>query len=370
MKAFHRRRLLSRPRVCIFCGRPPTGKSREHIIPRWLIEQTGDPRRIILLWPFTSQSVIKGRSDPFKSFSFDSFTFPSCRSCNSTFASLEGRAKPLLQALFAAQALSASDFDTILDWFDKVRVGLWLAFHYFLDRNYWGVQPHFFISDRIGQADRCLVVSRSRDYQPGIRFAGVNTPAFAHTPSCFSLAVDGWVLLNISYQLLLSKAAGLPYPSSLLLNADERLQMELEPGKGNLEYPLLPFTTPPQGILIGQPIIPRVHDPISVEDLYRSEYVARMAPGGRGRILIGRSGTVSVYPDLPVLDWCPPPRAAFLEGLARNAEETLIVQNDLVRMVTLSPSMPPEQRQFMETQNANCIRANDQFLDLVRRGSV
>jgi hypothetical protein len=276
-----------------------------------------------------------------------------------------------MSALLAAEPLSSSDFDTILDWFDKVRVGLWLAFHYFLDRNYWGVQPHFFISERLGAADRCLIVLRSASHEPGIRFAGVNTPAFAHTPSCFSLVINGWFLINISHQLLLSEAAGFPWASSLSFGPDGQLQIELEPGKELLSQPLIPLNKPDQGILIGQPIIPQVNAPNEVSNLYDSDYVSRMTlQGGRGRLLIECSDRVSLYPDLSTTDWCPVPSREYLTMLDRNARDTLQLQNGLIRLLSLSPFLSPEQRQFMETQNANCIQANNSYESHVKRRAL
>jgi hypothetical protein len=32
-------------KVCVFCGEKPTNKTKEHIIPEWLIELTGDINR-------------------------------------------------------------------------------------------------------------------------------------------------------------------------------------------------------------------------------------------------------------------------------------------------------------------------------------
>src|SRR5262245_43209368 len=32
---------------CICCGEPPDGKTREHVVPYWLLEMTGDPLRVV-----------------------------------------------------------------------------------------------------------------------------------------------------------------------------------------------------------------------------------------------------------------------------------------------------------------------------------
>lgn len=366
MRAFLIRRLLARPRVCIFCGGPPTDKTREHVIPRWLIEQTGDPNRRILLGPFTSQSLIRGRSDPFKSFSFESFSFPSCRACNARFADLEGRAKPAILALMDARPLSSSDFDVTLDWFDKVRVGLWLAYHYFLDRNYWGVQPHFFIADRLATSDRSLSIRRAQTYEPGIRFAGVNTPAFAHTPSCFSLVINEWFLLNVSSHFLVSKAAGLPYPVVMEFGPDERIRTVLKSGHEELRYPLLDLGSQPAGVVLGQPRIPGPQLMAGGEDLYEGTYLSRITvTANRGKLLVQRDGAVTTLPDDAGTAWVPPTEGAFEEMLRANARETLLLQNALTQRLSLSPALSTEQRRFMETQNTNCIDANNQLLGIL-----
>ena len=36
-------------KICVFCGKKPIEKTNEHIIPLWLIEYTGDPKRKIFL---------------------------------------------------------------------------------------------------------------------------------------------------------------------------------------------------------------------------------------------------------------------------------------------------------------------------------
>ena len=239
-----------------FCGNSPRDKNNEHVIPEWLIELTGDPNRQIIIGPFVSQNLLNPDEDLFRSFSFDYFKFPSCTQCNLDYANLEGKARSRITKLVGAKPLSSYDFEVILDWFDKVRIGLWLGFHYFLDHNFWGIAPKFYIRDRIGAADRSLSIIRSVNFEPGIRFSGVNTPAFAHIPSCFTLTINEWFIVNVSYQFLVSKAAGLPHPHSIELNGDEQLMVELDEGTGNLSTPILPLKYDRSGTTIGQSILP------------------------------------------------------------------------------------------------------------------
>jgi hypothetical protein len=33
-------------KICVFCGEKPKSRNSEHVIPQWLIELTGNPKRI------------------------------------------------------------------------------------------------------------------------------------------------------------------------------------------------------------------------------------------------------------------------------------------------------------------------------------
>ena len=55
-------------RFCVFCGAKPNKKSREHIIPQWLIELTGDPQRQAVFGPFLDERT---RELTYRNFAFD-----------------------------------------------------------------------------------------------------------------------------------------------------------------------------------------------------------------------------------------------------------------------------------------------------------
>ena len=69
-------------KVCVFCGAKPNGKTKEHVVPRWLIELTGNPKREVFLG-FEKKPQAKQRR-----FAFDQFTFPACDACNNKYANL------------------------------------------------------------------------------------------------------------------------------------------------------------------------------------------------------------------------------------------------------------------------------------------
>lgn len=76
--------------TCIFCGEPPDNKTKEHVIPKWLIELTGDPKRI---WKLGVRYGEEDKRKRERKFAADQFQFPACEACNSAYSELEGRAK-------------------------------------------------------------------------------------------------------------------------------------------------------------------------------------------------------------------------------------------------------------------------------------
>src|SRR6266496_645943 len=72
-------------RKCVFCGQRPVSKTNEHVLPVWLLELTGSPKRPLQIWLPHDESV----GLP-KEMAFDSLKFPACKDCNGDFANLEG----------------------------------------------------------------------------------------------------------------------------------------------------------------------------------------------------------------------------------------------------------------------------------------
>ena len=167
---------------CVFCGRLPEGKTKEHIIPKWLIRLTGDENRVIPL------IVHKHGLRPVHQ-SAASFVFPACDSCNRTYSALETQVSQTLQMLLAQQPVSEAALSALLDWLDKVRIGLWLG-DMMRNKDYVVVKRHFHISQRIGQKDRCAFFFIADNPEIGFNYTGVVTPLFHIQPSCFGLRCE------------------------------------------------------------------------------------------------------------------------------------------------------------------------------------
>ena len=289
---------------CIFCGERPTSKSREHVLPQWLLRLTGDPKRRLIVGPFLSKTA----EEAFRKQPFDSLHFPACKVCNNRFGTLEALAKDAIKKLLDEQPLSASDFHCLLDWLDKVRVGLWLGFHQYLDKNIHGIKPRFYIAQRIGLLDRTVMIAATKEYRKGLYFFGIQTPAFAYMPSCFALIINGYALFNVSENVLLGEGLGLPRLKETILIDGPQIAYGVEPGTGTVSTPVLRVRPMIQGTRIHQPNFPGKLLTGTVPEMYGTGHVRSLfhsVESGTGKVLLEKHGHVLPYAYEPSGEWVP-----------------------------------------------------------------
>jgi hypothetical protein len=130
-------------------------------------------------------------------FSWSTLVAPSCEVCNSAYSDLEDKVKPLIESLIARRNLRGADYIVLLDWLDKVRIGLWLTYH-FIQKNPTNIDPSFHINSRVGSKDRMLAIYLMQTNNVGLNAFGAETLIFHRTPSCFALNVNNVVILNMS----------------------------------------------------------------------------------------------------------------------------------------------------------------------------
>lgn len=351
----------SRRRFCVFCGKQPEDKNNEHVIPRWLIEITGDPKRLIQIGPFINREEI------FERFAFDQFRFPACSSCNYAYAEFESRSKSIMEKLLRLGSASAEDFDAILDWFDKVRVGLWLGYHQLLDKNFWGISPNYYISDRIGTTNRLLLIYRTEGARPRVNFAGIGLPAFALSPTCFTLIVNDLFFVNIATDFLLARRAGLPYPESVSVRDDNRLvfPVPLLSGTEQLEYPIMGYDYDRRCTIVAQPIFKKYLE--STADAYAGGYIANMAIApGKLRPLIQDQTQVKVFPREATLDWLPSNIHNPNKMLYISVVQTLRLQNEMLRRVRVWKDEEKAKKRLMKYRINQCVRTNAEFISWIK----
>jgi hypothetical protein len=293
-------------KVCIFCGGQLGSKTLEHVLPQWLIELTGNPKRMA---EFGYKKSEKGQFVK-RRFAFNAFKFPSCKECNQKFANLEAGVNVVVQKMMLEDSLSESELSTLLDWFDKVRIGLWLGFLY-LDKNPLAISPHFHVQHRIRQHDRMLAIFKAAGNIKGLSFAGCDTPAFAQTPSCFSLRINSLWFFNVSYPNLLARRMGFPFPMETYMMEDGRLDCSFAKGRNRMMRPVLRKPIGIKGTELYQPIFfGNIVDADSekVKRLYDTKYVRDNCISweeGIGRIYRKRDSEVAACNTSPSMEWLP-----------------------------------------------------------------
>ena len=216
-------------KFCIFCGDTPENKNKEHVIPQWLSKHTGRYHKVCDF----GESITKAQIP------FSALTFPACTSCNDAFGKLEAAVKPILLDLMDSKPVSAEQISLLMDWFDKIRVGLWLS-ELTLSKKVDSVAPKFHINDRVGKKDRMLIIERFKDLGEGLAFVGTNSPLFVEAPSVFALVVNDYVFINASEFGLVSNKLGFPQFNKLKLTNNRNAQiLEITKGRNKTTHPVV-----------------------------------------------------------------------------------------------------------------------------------
>ena len=190
-------------KVCVFCGKPPQNKNKEHIIPKWLMKLTGtENKKMSVGSNWKEKKEIE--------FNFSSFTFPSCTKCNSEFAEIEALVKPTIEKILVDDFVETAELIRLLDWFDKVRISLWLGIQYH-NSGAFNMVPKFYINTRVGLKDRLLAITNTYDNYTGLRWTGSNTLCFIISPTCFTLKVNNILFTNCSSDFVVSEQLGFPF---------------------------------------------------------------------------------------------------------------------------------------------------------------
>lgn len=249
--------------TCIFCNKEVESKTKEHIIPKWLLKLTNNPSS-------RQAYLINNKQMP-----FTSYTFPACNACNEVYSKLEYKTRSVFDKILSDGKVNASDLSTLLDWFDKLRVGIWYG--ELMVNNKIGIVPRFGINDRIKSKDRFLTVSRTNKKEEGINIYGTNFSAFTSLPSYIGFRINDFLFLSVSNDFIVSQELGLPYVSEF--NSQNLLKGILsvedsnfkkgteEKGRKIVKYPFSKYCN-----VISQPI---VNKELLKNKNYTSKYVEK-----------------------------------------------------------------------------------------------
>jgi hypothetical protein len=316
-----------RPKFCVFCGRKPVEKNREHVIPQWLIKHTGKPGRPINLG---SLHGLYG-AETLKTFAFGKLTFPACTTCNRKYGKeLEEVARPVILKLLEAEAVSASDIDVLLDWLDKVRIGLWLGHYYYLSGSPYHDtdRPFMYIDSQVGSADRMLCIYEYEPKRSGISFPGIETRAFGRQPYCFSLTINHLAFFTVAFPFLCSRSMGLPYAGAMYAGLSNRADADIYPGTETIEPPVVDFSFDHRGSTFFQAVRPTGISE-ALPSLYENDYVHKLiAPDtGKGPVVFLSNDQLRPYSSEASKEWMPIPKHDPLSLNCLLATQTLWVQD-------------------------------------------
>lgn len=315
-------------KFCVFCGKKPQAKTKEHVIPDWLIKYTGKPDRLAYFGiSLTEKSERK--------YSFDQFTFPACDNCNRKFSRLEEACKPTIIDMLNEKPLSEQSLSQFLTWLDKIRVGLWLGMLY-LNENKFGIKPHFHIQDRLDTSDRMLLIYKSDTSDNRICIIGTSLPFFEHYPSCFGLILNQFYFINLSDDFLFSRRLGLPYASNPHIfpgNGEFIIRGKPERGRNYAMLPLLRTLYNLNCVEIYQPIVnPNFLVNSEFKSFYQNDYTKKYIDinvSHVGKVLIKRNDDIVPYSSARNLDWIPEHTFNKKEMLGV-INTTLSLQNHLI----------------------------------------
>ena len=268
-------------KFCIFCGKKPEHKNMEHVIPQWLIKMTGRENK----------DVFENFPASHKHLPFMQFKFPACEKCNSQYSNLEAKVRPIMADLLEDKPISGAQADLLLDWFDKVRIGLWLVEMCYDPELKKHVQPNFYIDSRIAKADRVLSIKKinMKPGEQGIYFAGTQSPLFHYFPSAFALMINDHYFTNISNISLVAPRVGFPYlqNAQTICPFSPEMLCSLKPGRHKVTNPIVKeFIPNPDSITFYQPI---VRDANANSWILNDEYALNHcydAAEGRGGIFV------------------------------------------------------------------------------------
>lgn len=275
---------------CVFCGKEPQGKNAEHVIPQWLMEMTGKKSR-----PCFLGSMLNG-----KSIAFTAFKFPACEECNSEFGRMEAAVKPLIVKVLDGQSLTAPEISLLLDWFDKVRVGLWLG-ELCITKRVDEFSPHMHIGSRVGLKDRMLVIDRAKPDEKRkqcLSFVGPCSESFLYSPSTFQLIINDHTFTSASEYGLVSRRVGFPYQDKMIfMDVEDVRPNTVIKGTNRVLTPVVrDFTPYADQTVIYQPMFKGMN--LLAPDLYNTQYVLEHsldADAGTGGIFYQRGGRPTAY---------------------------------------------------------------------------
>ena len=212
---------------CVFCGGVPEKKNKEHVVPQWLSKYLGRYKSICDLGWVTEAKI-----------PFSGLTFPACTACNSKDADLEAQAKLVVENLMESKPVTGMQISILMDWFDKLRTGIWLG-ELMLSKRLDAIDPNYYINDRIALKDRMLIIERFDITGKGLGLAGIDTQMFMYSPNVFQLWMHNISITNASATGIVGGKLGFPHIYAVSKTENKKFEADVSPGRNKTTHPVI-----------------------------------------------------------------------------------------------------------------------------------
>ncbi|PAT01051.1 hypothetical protein CI105_08530 [Candidatus Izimaplasma bacterium ZiA1] len=186
---------------CINCGSVVTRNNEVKVFPEWLIKKTGDITRDLTLGVDLKAILEQELKPRVLTLPYLSFTTVECEKCTTTY--FDDIIESVFKKVENSLELDIEEVNILLDWFDKLRISLWLG-EYKMSSNPFNIKPSFGVKTRMGTKDRILVVYNLKE-DKGLNILGANTPIFHNSQICFGLRVNDLFFISISTDNIVAK---------------------------------------------------------------------------------------------------------------------------------------------------------------------
>jgi hypothetical protein len=261
---------------CVFCGGEPQNKNKEHVIPQWLSKYLGRYKSICDLSGVTDKKI-----------PFSGLTFPACEKCNSADSGLEGNAKKIVEKMMTGQSVTGSEINTLLDWFDKLRIGIWLG-QLMLTKKIDEIDPNFYINQGIGLKDRMLIIERIDGVGNGLGLVGSNVDMFLTSPNVMQFWFNDVLITCASATGLVGNKLGFPCVSQIERLGHRICEIKVLPGRNKTTHPVVMNVDGKDKMIIYQPIFKEYQDASYYDVPYVKEHCYDF-DNGQGGIFIQRN---------------------------------------------------------------------------------
>jgi hypothetical protein len=172
----------------------------------------------------------------------------------------------------------------------------------------------------------------------------------------------------MSYPHLLCRRIGFPYPYETFVLEDERLFCRMARGRERIMLPLLKKSFRIKGTELYQPIFVGSTNS-SVQKLYDTEYVRDRSLSwekGEGRIFMGDSSRLNVYPANPSKEWIPLKIYHFEDLMFEMQALTLEWQTYIDSLQPSLKFLSKEKRSVVAQKRSLSRYYNDEIIKIIR----